>query len=272
MRTHLELGQLLNKTITTLKESGVDSARLDALIIFEHVLNLERTQILTHPEQFLSLDEVRLIGALSDRRLSGEPIAYIIGTRQFYGLTINVDNRVLVPRPETEQIVEHILSSNHTHPGTLIDVATGSGAIAIAIAKNSEYEVTATDISEDALVIAQSNIDKYGLSINLVQSNLLEKITEKFNVITANLPYLPYNENLPVTNSLSFEPKLALYSGKDGLDLYRRLFSNVDQYLKPKGMIVIEHLPGQFKKIQEITKSKFNAVSLSEHVTELTAK
>lgn len=221
-------------------------AKIDSLdfdLILEAVLKKPRSFILAHPEYRITNYELRITGYIK-RRIKSEPLAYILGKKEFYGLEFKVNKNVLVPRPETEQMVEtalgHITSSKE--PVTVIDVGTGSGCIIITIAKMNyesrimNHEYFGIDISSKALSVARKNAKKIGVEgIKFKKGNLLEPILKNTRcrlpaancLITANLPYLDYDwKNLLKTSEgagLKYEPSLALYGGKDGLDLYRKL-------------------------------------------------
>ena len=187
------------------------------------------------------------------RRLANEPISQIIGFRNFWNSTFYVDKNVLDPRPETELIVEKVLElpSNNL---SLIDLGTGSGCIAISIARERpNFEVFASDISSDALKIAKKNSKLYQTSINFIKSDWFAKINRKFDVIIANPPYISKNEyyNLPLCIR-RFEPKIALFAGSEGLDCFKIIINQFFKYLRPKGMLFLEIGSTQKKMIEKI--------------------
>ena len=187
------------------------------------------------------------------RRLANEPISQIIGFRNFWNSTFYVDKNVLDPRPETELIVEKVLElpSNNL---SLIDLGTGSGCIAISIARERpNFEVFASDISNDALKIAKKNSELYQTSINFIKSDWFAKINRKFDVIIANPPYISKKEyyNLPLCIR-RFEPKIALFAGSEGLDCFKIIINQFFKYLRPKGMLFLEIGSTQKKMIEKI--------------------
>ena len=264
----LLLGQLLQKTIQAFKDEGISSARLDALLIFEHVLSKERTQVLIHQEEELSINQVRRINELTDRRLNHEPIAYLVGYKEFYGEAFTVSSDVLVPRPESEAIIQHLVELDLS-PRDCVDIGTGSGALAVSIALNTPHQVTAVDISPKALAIAQENAHTLGANIVFIESDLFTDVAATYDIIVANLPYIP--TDMKLEQDLSFEPSEALFSGKDGLDHYRTLFKSIPKHLSDEGIVLIEHLPEQLEAIRNI-HSDYNSETITPFITKFTKK
>ncbi len=259
----LKVGQLLQTTIEAFKSEGIESARLDALLLFEYALSKDRTYILVHDDDVLTTDQVRLLSELTDRRLAHEPIAYIVGYREFYGLSLTVTKDVLIPRPESEAIVEYI--QDRQIPTTeVLDVGTGSGALAIAIAHSTEHSVSACDISEAALEVARNNAETHGTDILFYTSDLLADIDAQYGIIVANLPYVPSEQAL--NTDAEFEPDMALFSGKDGLDHYRKLFKQLPDHLLHEATVLIEHQPEQLQALKKLAKG-YQAESVSDYVT-----
>ena len=198
------------------------------------------------------------------RRLANEPISQIIGFRNFWNSTFYIDKNVLDPRPETELIVEKVLElpSNNL---SLIDLGTGSGCIAISIARERpNFEVFASDISNDALKIAKKNSKLYQTSINFIKSDWFAKINRKFDVIIANPPYISKNEyyNLPLCIR-RFEPKIALLGGEDGLEHIEEIIQQAPQFLKEKGWLLLENHFDQGEKIKQLfISNKFTSVEV----------
>lgn len=267
----LTVGNLLTQTIDTFKEQGLSSPRLDALLLFEYITGKDRTHILSHQEDLLSTNQVRQLGEAVDRRLEHEPIAYIVGYRDFYGYPIGVDEHVLVPRPESEAIVDYIKRLD-LPPAECLDIGTGSGALAIAIALSCSHHVTATDISAEALNVAQSNARELGASVSFMQSDLLDNVIDSYDIIVANLPYVPEPQTSSPNESISHEPSIALYSGKDGLGHYSKLFKTVDQHMRKRAVLLIEHNPDQLGKITKLIGAKFEISSVSPYVSCLTVR
>lgn len=252
----------------------------DKELILAHVLNKSRAFILAHSDYKLSKNEQNSFNRLIHRRLKGEPLAYVLGEQEFYGLPFKVNKHVLIPRPETEQIVEQITNNKQqTTNSIIIDVGTGSGAIIVSIArnlKNKNAKFFAIDISSKALVVAKQNakLNKVDKQIAFLKGNLLKpflanlkikdylqnyKIKNSKIIITANLPYLK-TSLLGLTKSqkhdLSFEPRLALVAGADGLKYYRLLCKQIQKIKKLYPEIDIELLteidPDQVKPMKQI--------------------
>jgi release factor glutamine methyltransferase len=253
---------LLRAATERLRASGSPSPRLDAELLLGHVLGVERTTILAHPETPVGPDHERRYDADVDRRATGEPVAYIRGIKEFYGLAFAADRRALIPRPETERLVElaeeavmRRLVRAPRVPGAprlwIADVGTGSGAVAIALVVSlkrrgvgDEFSVMATELSEDALQLARENAVGHAAAdrIRVVDADLLPGYLEApFDLVLANLPYVRSDviPGLPVATS--FEPRLALDGGPDGLDVVRRLLARLaDGGLATDGEALLE--------------------------------
>lgn len=218
-------------------------ARLEARLLLEFVLGQSRTWLYQHLESDLSPVHLTRLNQLVEARLAGEPLAYILGKREFYGRSFLVDHRVLVPRPETEDLVESALAFLRTAGPTrprIVDVGTGSGAIAVTIAAEiPEARVIAVDRSADALAVARANAEKHGVSdrVCFVQGDLLGGLAGPFDLILANLPYIPTEEIARLQPEVRREPRGALDGGADGLDLYRLLFTQARGRLAPNGAL-----------------------------------
>jgi release factor glutamine methyltransferase len=220
---------------------GVDSARLDTELLLAHALGARRSAVLAFPERAVAPGEADVFACLVARRARGEPIAYLTGRREFYSLPLDVGPEVLVPRPETEVLVEAALRhcERMTTP-RLLDVGTGSGAIALAVASERPgMSVTACDVSAAALAVARSNAARFGLNVRFVESRWLDAFANRaFDVIVSNPPYLRSDE---VGGPLAFEPRLALDGGADGLDAYRALLVAAPARLASGGVVLLEH-------------------------------
>jgi release factor glutamine methyltransferase len=259
------LRQALRETVARFDRARIDSPATTARAVMAQALGRPREWLVAHDE--LPLDPVAAarLEELVARVIAHEPLAYILGHREFYGIDLRVDARVLIPRPETEMLVELALShlrrdiSPHLDPAlrapagerekSLIDVGTGSGAVAIAVAANApEVRVVATDVSRDALEVARENARRCGLDgrIQFVERDLLDGIDAQADVITANLPYVTVEEIEALPPEIqAHEPRVALDGGVDGLALVRRLLSQIDEHLLPGGMAVFEIGAGQ---------------------------
>lgn len=206
----------------------------------------------------LCSDQSNELRSVVDRRLSGEPLAYIVGRREFYGLTLRVDSRVLIPRQETELLVDIVLEHlerSHLHNPIVVDVGTGSGAIALAVASHADgVQVVATDISDDALVVASSNAERLGLSdmIEFASCDMLASIEGPIDVVVSNPPYIPDGDIAGLAVEVRREPHLALEGGDDGLDPLRRLLSHTAHRLAPNGVVVVELMPEQMRQAEAL--------------------
>lgn len=216
----------------------------------------ERTWLITHDDELLDHATALAFTAQCQRRAAGEPLAYIVGSKAFFGLDLRVDQRVLVPRPDTETLVEWALACDKTN--TVLDLGTGSGAIALALKHSRpDWQVTALDASPDALVVAQSNAQRLGLRLDFIQSSWFDALlkltkpeTPKFDLIVSNPPYIV--EGDAHMAALTHEPKQALTSGVDGLDDIRQIVQQAPSYLQPGGWLLLEHGYDQASSVREL--------------------
>lgn len=231
-----------------------DTPRLDAEIILQHVLQQPRSYLYAHDNETLTLTQQQLLTEWQARRLNGEPLAYIIGEKEFWSLVFKVSPAVLVPRPETELIVEWVLQHFGNSKITIADVGTGSGAIAVAIAsERPQWDIVASDVSTDALAVAQTNAAMHKTQhITFLQSYLLKDYpSQRFHIIAANLPYIDPSFS-PLTKApLSFEPTLALQAADHGLALIKELILMAPDYLLAGGYLLLEHGYEQAQAIRE---------------------
>lgn len=242
--------RLLTTTQNYFIQKDIPSARLDAEILLAHVLKKNRVYLYTHYDQPLSAQEVDDYRDVVRRRSRYEPVAYILGEKEFYGHVLHVRPGVLVPRPETELVVEEALKwlkHRAIDKPALLDLCTGSGAIAIALAKElPDATIVATDISAEALTIARENIAKFDLAaqIQLFEGDLLSalpKDSSLFDVIVSNPPYVATSEQSTLSADIrDFEPPLALLGGSDGLTIIKRLCAEARTYLRAPGALIVE--------------------------------
>jgi len=247
-----------------LAQSALDSPRLDAEVLLAHALGITRAQLLAHSQHQLSPAELAGYRQLIERRARHEPVAYIVGHKDFYGLDFFVDNRVLIPRPETELLVERAIEMARTRSLRLIaDVGTGSGAIAVSLAVHlPQVLVYATDASPRALKVAACNCRHHGVEgrVHLLQGHLLEPLPEPVDLIAANLPYVSEAEWSQLPPEISrYEPRKALNGGPDGLDYIRRLLAEARGYLKPRGVVLLEIGATQGSAVVTLAKRHFPA-------------
>ena len=239
--------------IKTLLAGIETNFRLDAEVLLAHVIKKSRTFLFTHPEYELSMADNLTFELLWQRRSSGEPLAYILGEKEFWGLTFRVTPHTLIPRPETEILVEYIL--NHFPADKtlqLADLGTGSGAIACALAhERPNWQITASDIDNDTLMIAQENAQRLQLAnIDFLQSDLFTEFKQQqFDVIVSNPPYIA--EGDPHLIDLTFEPMSALVAKDQGYAILQTLCLQAHTFLKPNGLLVLEHGFEQAQVLQE---------------------
>jgi release factor glutamine methyltransferase len=223
------------------------TALADAVTLLMHSLRVDRPTLIAHPERLLDREQQAEYQRLIERRLRFEPIQYISGTQDFYGLALRVSPAVLIPRPETELLVESALAHlSHDRALRIVDVGTGSGAIALALATHlPQATITAVDLSLDALDIAQSNIREHRFSdrIRILKSDLLESLENEqpFDAIVSNPPYVARGDAPTLHPQVrDFEPHAALFAGDSGLDIYRSLIPQAERLLKPGGLLALE--------------------------------
>jgi release factor glutamine methyltransferase len=245
-----------------LSKGALDSPRLDAEILLTHVLGITRAQLHTHLQGQLNSAELARYHQLIERRARREPLAYIVGHKEFYGLDLFVDSRVLIPRPETELLVEKAVEIGQQQ-SVIADVGTGSGAIAVSLAVYLPRAlVYATDASSGALEVAARNCRRHGVEdrIHLLQGHLLEPAPEPVDLITANLPYVSQSELAQLPPEIShYEPREALDGGPDGLDHIRRLLAQAGERLKPSGVVLLEIGATQGPAVVALAKRHFPA-------------
>jgi len=226
---------------------GAASARLgrvDARVLLAHVLARPVSYLVAHPEQVLDTAQRARIDDLVHRRVLGEPVAYLVGEREFYGRPFQVDPRVLIPRPETELIVDLALAAFSASPMRVLDLGTGSGALAVTLACEwPNAEVWAVDASSGALAVARENAGRLGAKVRFVQSNWFDAIEEAaaFELIVSNPPYVRDGDPHLMQGDVRFEPASALSSGTDGLDDIRRILARAPAHLSRGGMLLFEH-------------------------------
>ena len=262
------IGQLLIEAMQLLQEEGFDTPRLDAEVLLGHVLGLTRAQIHAHLDRRLHAAELESYYELIERRRQHEPVAYIIGHKEFYGLDFYVNQRVLIPRPETELLVEKGLEIGRaaSHPLTIADVGTGCGAMAISLAVYLPQAIIyALDASSEALEVTALNCRRYRLEkhVHLVQGDLRLPLPELVDLIVANLPYVSGAEweQLPRTIA-AYEPRFALDGGPDGLDAIRRLLAQVRSHLKPQATILLEIGATQGAAVTNLARRHFPAATV----------
>jgi len=230
-----------------LTDKEVDAPRLCAEMLICHVLKKQRIDLYTQFDWVVPQAQLEQLRVLIKRAGAHEPVAYLVGKTEFYSLELEIGPDCLIPRPETELLVQHAIETLRTRTGeqAVLDLCTGSACIAVALAKNhNQSHITASDISEPALQIAQRNVQKHKLDerIELRQGDLFEPVPgQDFDMIVSNPPYVSDSEYETLEENVkAYEPRLALHAGPKGLDLYERMLSQMDGFLKPEGTLMLE--------------------------------
>ena len=255
-----------------LESAGVDQQVLTAGVLLRHVMAVDRTYLLTRSEEQIEESQYRDYLALVDRRAAGEPLQYLTGHQEFYGLDFIVTPDVLIPRPETEFLVERIINlvgEMKQDAPVIVDVGTGSGCIAVTLAKQlPQAKLIATDASSRALAVARENAGRHGVQdrIEFIEGNLLEPLAANpvqghVDLLASNPPYVNEADLESLQREVrDWEPHGALFGGPDGLDFYRRLLVESPVYLKPEGFVVLEIGFSQLESINEMVKAGAFAV------------
>ena len=236
----MKLAQLFSDFEEELIRQGEEAESLS--FVYRSLKNLSFTDLVFALQQEVTEEEEVFVKGIFQQLAAHKPAQYIIGQADFYGMQLKVDDRVLIPRPETEELVELILAENSEENLKVLDIGTGSGAIALALAKNrAAWSVTAADISQEALDLASENAKNQKLNIFFKKSDCFAEISEKYDIIVSNPPYISREDELEVgLNVLYSEPHLALFADEDGLAIYRRIAEDAKYHLKDGGKIYLE--------------------------------
>jgi release factor glutamine methyltransferase len=260
--------ELIAQGAKRLSEAGCLDVWLESVLILSHTLGKSKEWVLAHPEAQVVQEEEHLFFSLLERRAKREPLPYILGQVEFYGITLKIDRRALIPRPETELLVEKALEWARSLPSlTVADVGTGSGAVAIALALHLGEKglVYGLDSSPQALELAQENaaLNRVEKRIVFLLSDLLSALEKPVDLIVANLPYVPSAQLEKLAPELQWEPREALDGGPDGLESIRKLLSQAPSYLKRGGAILLEVGPGQARKVKALARKAFPHARIS---------
>jgi release factor glutamine methyltransferase len=240
--------EVLQATTAYLKKHNVENSRLNAEHLMAHALGRKRIELYLEFERELTETELGPLRELVKRRSEGEPLQHLLGTVEFCGLTFLCDKRAMVPRPETEQLVELVEARIENRELRIVDVGTGSGVIAISLAaKFPEAKILAVDISDDALALAQENAAMLNLKdrVQFLKSRLLENVEGAFDLIVANLPYVSTQDRHTLSREVLHDPEVALFAGKRGDELVRELIDQAPTRLHPGGLLALEIGLGQ---------------------------
>ena len=269
-RVHFLLNQASQKLVDAIGLAQVE-ASLEVNLLLQHLLQVNRAWLISHDRDVLTDDQQQDFYALLQRRLAGEPIAYILGSREFYGLPLKVTPATLIPRPDTETLVETAFQKIPVDaPLNILDLGTGTGAVALAIAKHRPTcHVIGVEASAEALVVAIENAQNLDLkNLSLIKSNWFSDLApEKFDVIVSNPPYIAEADCHLTQGDLRFEPRSALASGVDGLDDIRLIIQDTPKYLKPNGWLMLEHGFDQAHSVAALLKE--HGFSQIDHAQDL---
>jgi release factor glutamine methyltransferase len=259
--------ECIQDVATRFARAGIDSARLDAELLAAYARGCDRLRLLVDGEMILSDTEIHVMRQLFERRLTHEPIAYITGKKEFFGLEFGADPRALIPRPETEMLVE-LAARIAPREGRALDLCTGSGAVAVALNyERPDLDVTGSDLSVDAIELARENGLKLlkGNIVSFIVSDCYEAFHgERYNVITANPPYVDSVLDGTLQRELSFEPGLALYASDGGMSVIRRILEKTKDHLALGGMLLMEIGSDQGMSVGDFVRSLGLSISISK--------
>jgi len=250
--------RVLEWTTGRFTEAEMDSPRLEAQVLLAHALKCDRVALYMQYDKPLGEPELAAYRALIRRRLDGEPVAYLTGQQEFWSLPFNVDKRVLIPRRDSETIIEVVRDETDlAAPARLLDIATGSGVLAITMLREmAQATAVATDLSRDALDVAKDNavLNDVVARIEFRQGDLLQPLTneDEFNVVISNPPYIATNDVPTLSSEVRHEPTLALDGGPDGLEYLRRIISDIHGYISANGLLVLEHAFDQDAAVRKL--------------------
>ena len=253
----MKLAQILAEMEKQLEAIGEEAESLS--FTFRVLRNLSFTKFVLKMQAEATADDIELLKEIQSQLLVHRPAQYIIGSAEFHGHSFKVDERVLIPRPETEELVDLILSENPNTNIKVLDIGTGSGAIALSLAIDRDnWQVTASDISSNALELAQENAEVIDVAIDFVQSDCFQEITGKYDIIVSNPPYISETDREEVgLNVLTSEPHLALFAVEDGYAVYRKIAENAQKHLTEKGKIYLEIGYKQGEHVKKLFESAF---------------
>ncbi len=250
----MKIHSFLNYANKTLLDNSIQSARLDSLIILEYVLNKDRAWILANPNFEIDQKYLNRLNKILVQRKNHTPIAYITKNVEFYWNNFLLNNKVLIPRPETEDMIDlfinYVLNDIKLIENVKIaDIGTGCGAIGISLKLlYKDLYIDLVDIDMDAIKIAKFNVDKFTLTMNVLKSNLLSNVINNYHVLLCNLPYIP--DKLVINDEAHYEPKKAIFGGKDGLGVYRKLFKQINKLEMKPLFLLLESLKFQHKDLK----------------------
>lgn len=253
--------EVLQSTTGYFNKRNVESPRLNAEHLLAHVLGRKRLELYLDFERALAESELAPLRELVRRRGQGEPLQHLLGAIEFCGRTFRCDERAMVPRPETEELVELLIADcgSRIAGAKVLDVGTGSGVIALSLAERfPEAEIYASDISDDALTLARENAERFGSieRIHFIKTNLIDGIDGPFDLIVANLPYIPAADRSNLAPEVLHDPAVALFGGERGDELIRRLIEEAPTHLRSGALLALEIGVGQSRPLSEFLRQK----------------
>jgi release factor glutamine methyltransferase len=263
----MKVNDALRTFQTQLEAAGISTARLDCLVLFEDILNTNRTQILTNENCELTEIESQKLNSLVTKRTQHIPLAYLRHKTEFYGREFYIDERVLEPRPESETMID-LQKGLTLNNAKLADIGSGSGALGItAKLELPELNVMLLEIDSDALAVSKKNAQQHKVLVHTLQSDLLEDTNEHFDVLLCNLPYVP--DKFQINTAALHEPRLAIFGGSDGLNLYRKLFQQIELASTKPAYILTESMPPQHNELHDIAAAAGYKLEKSEDFIQL---
>jgi len=264
----MTIGDFLSTSTKALADAGIDTARLDCLVLLEDILDKDRASILAHTDDRLTATQQTQLEAWMELRKQHTPLAYIRGKAMFYGRTFLVNEHVLTPRPETETIITFLRELSLPDQPRIADIGTGSGCIGISAALEvPDCQVDLYDISPEALEVANKNAQNLGAGVRCLESDLLNSVEGVYDVIVTNLPYVP--DAYPINDAAAHEPALALFSGADGLNHYRTFWTQAGAISHKPQFIITESFPAQHHTLALLARNSGYVLERSEGYVQL---
>lgn len=261
----MTISEWMTKAQSRLAETGCPDPQIDARWMAEDALDMTRSDLVFEGDRTIPPRRARLLDAMLERRAAGEPVQYVLGSADFMGLKFRVEPAVLIPRQDTETLVEAALIELRRRPGVpaVLDLCTGSGCVGLSLASLAPHaRVTLTDLSREALEVARENMKALGVKAALRHGDLFAAVgRERFDVIVSNPPYIPRGDLAGLQREVQFEPRMALDGGEDGLDFYRRIAEAAPDHLNPGGALFLEVGIGEAPAVLALLKAHLNCVN-----------
>ena len=254
--------ETLTKGTAYLEKKGVDSPRLTMELLLAHALKMKRMQLYLEFEKPLTEQELTILRELLKTRGERIPLQHIIGSVDFHGREFLCDARALIPRPETEELIAFILKLDLPNPLSILDLCSGSGIIGLTLKAElgAEATITLADLSSDALSLSRENAEKLGLEAQFIESDCFDNITESYDLIVCNPPYVA--DGFEISAEVQHDPALALFSGKDGLDLIRKIIPKSTKHLNPEGWLALEIGHDQSNQLETLLNPEFKNITV----------